>query len=310
MPYYTPLRYPGGKRRLAATIMRLLDANNLKDIEYAEVYAGGAAVALALLMEEHASVIHINDFDRAVYAFWYSVLNDNKDLCDRIGKVKVTMREWHRQHEIYEDRKNADLADLGFATLFLNRTNRSGILSGGVIGGKRQTGEWKLDARFTKPELINRVRKIGRYRSRINLSQHDALAFTKKIVPKLGSNRFVFYDPPYIENGADLYLNDYDIEGHRRLADAVLQLGGGWVVTYDYSAVRHKLYSSCRRMVYGLNYSAQDRYNGKEVMFFSNDLALPQDWKRLRSIAMSSESSGYPLYGMIEGRRVLQSMIA
>jgi DNA adenine methylase len=290
--------------------MRLLDANGLKDVEYAEAYAGGAAVALALLMEEYASVIHINDLSRAVYAVWYSVLNDTTELCRRIESAKVTMREWKRQREVYDRRDTADLAELGFAALFLNRTNRSGILSGGVIGGKNQSGEWGLDARFGKPELINRIRKIGRYSSRINLYRQDALEFTKNVLPSLGSNRFAFFDPPYIENGAELYLNDYDLEGHRRLAEEILQLDGGWVVTYDYSAVRHKLYGSCRRMVYGLNYSAQNRYKGKEVMFFSDDLILPPHWKKSQLIAMSADHSVYPLYGMIEGKRQPQSMIA
>lgn len=308
MPVYTPLRYPGGKRRLATTIMRLLETNSLKDIEYAEVYAGGAAVALALLMEEYASVIHINDFSRAVYAFWHSALNDNEDLCRRVSSVKVTMREWHRQREIYLDRETADLADLGFATLFLNRTNRSGILGGGVIGGKHQTGKWGLDARFGKQNIIERLRKIGRYRSRIRLYRKDALEFTKQVVPALGPNRFLFFDPPYIENGKDLYLNDYQIEGHRSLAKEILSLSGGWVVTYDYSAVRHRLYSPCRRMVYGLNYTAQSRYEGKEVMFFSNDLTLPSNWKRHQAIDLSSDQSRSPLYGMIEGRRHVRCM--
>ncbi len=290
--------------------MRLLDANGLKDIDYAEAYAGGAAVALALLMEEYASAIHINDLSRAVYAFWHTVLNENEELCQRINTVKVTMREWRMQREVYDNRETASLADLGFATLFLNRTNRSGILSGGVIGGKQQAGAWALDARFGKPEIVNRIRKIGRYRSRINLYRQDALEFTKNVLPSLGANRFAFFDPPYIENGADLYLNDYNLDGHRLLAQEVLKLDGGWVVTYDHSAVRHKLYSSCRRMVYGLNYSAQARYEGKEVMFFANDLILPSDWKRFQPIAMSADRSEYPLYGMIEGKRQPQSMIA
>ena len=287
--------------------MRLLEANNLKDIQYCEPYAGGAAIALALLMEEYASAIHINDLSRAVYAFWYAVLNDNAELCRKIDTAKLTMKEWRKQRAVYDLRETVELTDLGFATLFLNRTNRSGILSGGVIGGKEQTGEWGLDARFGKPELINRVRKIGRYKSRINLYQQDALKFTKKVIPKVGANRFVFFDPPYIENGTDLYLNDYDIEGHKELADAIIALPGAWVVTYDYSAVGHKLYRSHRRIAYGLNYTAQGRYEGKEVMFLSNGLQLPATWKRSQPIAMSLERSEFPLYGMIEGKRPSQS---
>jgi len=289
--------------------MRLLDANDLTDVEYCEPYAGGAAIGLALLMEEYASVIHINDLDRAVYAFWYSVLNDTTELCRRIARTKVTMREWKRQRKIYELRETADLTELGFATLFLNRTNRSGILSGGVIGGKNQTGEWGIDARFGKPELIHRIRKIGRYRSRINLYQQDALEFTKRVIPNIGANRFAFYDPPYIENGAELYLNDYDIKGHRQLADTVSKLSGAWVVTYDYSAVRHKLYRSHRRIAYGLQYMAQGRYEGKEVMFLSKGLRLPQTWSKMLPVPMSAESSGHPVYGMIEDMKPHPKMV-
>src|ERR1700704_5522070 len=127
MPFDTPLRYPGGKRRLAPVIMGLLEANDLRDIDFAESYAGGASVALALLFEEYAATIHINDLSRPVYAFWYLVLNDCEALCRRIKRVKVTMREWKRQHAIYELRDTADLDDVGFAAFFLNRTNRSGI---------------------------------------------------------------------------------------------------------------------------------------------------------------------------------------
>jgi DNA adenine methylase len=227
------------------------------------------------------------------------VLNDTADLCRRIEHVNVSMPEWRRQRSVYENASAADLGDLGFAALFLNRTNRSGIISGGVIGGKAQAGEWRLDVRFTKTELVQRIRRIGRYRNRIRLYQMDALNFTVDVLPRL-TNAFAFFDPPYIENGKNLYLNDYDVEGHRRLSAEVLKLKLPWVVTYDRAAVKVGLYKAQRRMAYGLSYTAQGRYEGREVMFFSDNLVLPIQWQRRGQILMSHEDSRFPVYGKME----------
>ena len=228
MPYYTPLRYPGGKRRLAPVIMNLLEQNNLKNVQYIEPCAGGASIALALLLEEYASTIHINDLSRPVYAFWHSVLNDTANLCQRIESTEVTMAEWHRQRAVYDQQDTASLEDLAFSTLFLNRTNRSGIIAGGVIGGKNQTGKWFLDARFNKSELMRRIKQIGRYKNRIKLYQLDALELTKQLLTNMVSTKtFVFYDPPYIEKGESLYLNNYELEDHRRLAECILKNAPG-----------------------------------------------------------------------------------
>lgn len=300
MPFYTPLRYPGGKRRLSAFVMRLLEANGLRDIEYAEPCAGGASLALALLFEEYASAIHINDLSRPVYAFWHSVLYDTDALCRRIERTKITMREWHRQRAIYEAREQADLADLGFAAFFLNRTNRSGIIAGGVIGGMQQAGEWAIDARFGKDALLQRIRRIGRYRNRINLYQQDALDFTNDVVSSLKGTVFAFYDPPYIEKGASLYLNDYVLADHEALSKRVVKLKHPWAVTYDYeAAIRHNLYADSPRLAFTLSYSAQDRHGGQEVMFLSNRLALPPK-EPDGSIAMAPRGSKYPVYARVE----------
>lgn len=301
MPLYTPLRYPGGKRRLVPTIMRLLEENDLRDVQYVEPYAGGAAIALAVLLEEYASDIHINDLSRPVYAFWHSALNETKELCQRIDRINITMDEWHRQRAIYDRRDTADLVDLGFASLFLNRTNRSGIIAGGVIGGKNQSGEWRLDARFNKVELIGRIKRIGRYKNRINLYQLDALDFTDQVIPPLGPNTFVFYDPPYIESGEGLYLNNYEVGDHRQLARCIIKLEQPWVVTYDYAAVRQNLYRRHRRIVYDLKYTAQARYEGKEAMFLSNRLKLPPEWLNSNQIPMRRTDSEFPVYGVMEG---------
>ncbi|MEX2226361.1 MAG: DNA adenine methylase [Dehalococcoidia bacterium] len=299
MPYYTPLRYPGGKRRLASAIKQLLDENGLKDVQYVEPFAGGAAVALTLLLDEYASAVHINDLSRPVFAFWHTVLNETEELCRRIEHAELTMSEWQIQRGVCEKRETADLADLGYATLFLNRTNRSGIIDGGVIGGKNQTGAWGIDARFNKSELVARIRRIGRYSSRITLYQSDALDFTRDTLPSLGKNTFAFYDPPYIESGEDLYLNLYGLDDHRRLAREVNRLKQPWVMTYDISAIKHGILPRNRSILYGLKYTAQGRYEGREVMFLSDKVKLPRGWTPWRPFLLSSPRSRYPFYGKI-----------
>ena len=273
--YYSPLRYPGGKRRLTNTVFAILERNGLKDIEYAEAYAGGASLGLALLFEEYARVIHINDLSRPVHAFWQTALQETDALCRRIHDVDVNMEEWRRQRAVYDDRDSADTDDLGFATLFLNRTNRSGIIGGGVIGGKSQTGAWALDARFNKPELVRRIQRIARYRDRIRLYGLDARDFTDSVVRELGSNSLTFLDPPYIERGDGLYMNTYSLSDHVEIEGVVTNLLTPWLVTYDAAAVEQGLYSQFRRIAYGLEYTAQARYRGMEFMFFSDSWNVP-----------------------------------
>ena len=163
MPFFSPLRYPGGKRRLVNFMKTIIQENKLLGCHYVEPYAGGASIGLALLFDGYVNHIHINDLDRAVYGFWYSVLHKTEELVQLIQDSPVTISEWYRQREIQRNKKRTSLIDLGFSTFFLNRTNRSGIISGGVIGGQEQDGDWKLDCRFNKPDLIKRIRMISEF---------------------------------------------------------------------------------------------------------------------------------------------------
>lgn len=249
--------------------------NRLLDGEYVEPYAGGASVAIALLFSECVTKVHINDFDPAIYAFWVTMLADPEGFCERVRHVALTVEEWKRQRGIYRD-PSSTVSDLGFATFYLNRTNRSGIIKGGgLIGGLGQTGDWGIDARFSRDELTKRITRIGRYRDLISVTNEDSEQFLRRLVPQLPSRSLVYLDPPYYVKGRALYANYYGHEEHTAVARLVSGLPVPWIVSYDNVPEVRDLYSEHRRIEYGLRYTAAERTEGKEVMFFSPLLKLP-----------------------------------
>jgi DNA adenine methylase len=275
MRYYSPLRYPGGKSSLAKYMRAMFSLNGLLDGVYVEPYAGGAAVALELVMTDYAREAWLNDVDPAVHAFWYSALHETEDLVERIMTVPLTIEEWQQQRAIHAAPTDHDKLTLGFATLYLNRTNRSGILSGGsVIGGLNQSGKWLIDARFSREPLADRVRRVGQYSHRIRLFSEDAEVFLRGL--NLPERSLIYLDPPYYHKGQRLYRNHYQPDDHARIARLVQnELPYHWVVSYDDVPAISSLYSERRQIRYNLTYSAQTRRSGGELMVFSDDLRLP-----------------------------------
>jgi DNA adenine methylase len=276
--HFTPLRYPGGKGKLALFVKRLMRANRLLDGEYVEPYAGGAAIALELLFHEYVSRVHINDVSRPVYAFWKSVLDHTDELCRLIRDTPMTMEARAAQKKVLLARRSErDDVTLGFATFFLNRTNRSGILNGGVIGGLDQTGPWKMDARYNAPELINRITSIAKMRDRISLTGQDALDFLSEGVKKWPDRTLIYLDPPYYVKGRDLYQDYYHEEDHKNIARFVRQkiTRQKWIVSYDSVPAVHELYEGYEQVVYRIGYSARSSRQGSEVMFFCDGLTVP-----------------------------------
>jgi len=248
--------------------------NSLSECTYIEPYAGGAGAALSLLLLEKVERIVINDLDRAIYAFWRAVLCDSEKLINRIWKTEITIAEWRRQQVIYKN-KMASEFDLGFATFYLNRTNYSGIIDGGPIGGIDQKGEWSLGVRFNKEKLIERIKMIALYKSRIVVSNMDGLDLLSKYKDK--QNVFIYLDPPYYVKGGCLYLNYYMEKDHFELS-ALLNKHNklNWLLTYDNIENIRKLYPKRRKQDFYLNYSARMASKGKEIMIFSDSLLLPK----------------------------------
>ena len=280
MKVLSPLRYPGGKAKIADFIKQVVKDNDLLDGVYVEPYAGGAAVALSLLMDEYVSRIIINDKDRSIYAFWHSVLYDTDHLCQLIEETPVNMDTWRIQRELQspENKETVNLLMLGFSTFFMNRTNRSGIIKAGVIGGFNQTGNYKIDARYRKEELIARIRRIASYADRIELHHEDAVDLVNHIAQTEPENTILYLDPPYYQKGRGLYMNYYDDTDHERIRDVITHVDSlRWIVSYDNSAFIKSLYQSFRSQEFYLNYSANNNGKGTEVIFFSNNCLVSEE---------------------------------
>lgn len=268
--HYSPLRYPGGKTSLFPFFDKVIKENGLRNVTYIEPFAGGAGAALALLFLEKVENIVINDLDKAIYSFWKSAIFDSARFIKKIHSTPVTITEWKKQRKIYNNPK-AGQFNRGFATFFLNRTNMSGILDGGPIGGIDQKGKWKIDARFNKEGLAERIRQLALYKNRIEVCNKDGIELIGEYLNK--KNTFIYLDPPYFDKGATLYLNHYKKDNHEALAKQLNKNPDAfWLLTYDNKVEIKSLYPDRRFFNFSLNYNAYESRKGKEIMILSDAL--------------------------------------
>lgn len=274
---FSPLRYPGGKGKLAGFVATLIKRNVLSDGLYVEPYAGGAAVAWELLLTGVVRRVAINDVSRPVFAFWRSVLDQTDELAALISDTPVDLASRDRFKAIFSSPDDASDLELGFAMFFLNRTHRSGILNGGVIGGRNQTGKWKIDARYNKSDLIRRIERIAAARRRIEITNLDAVEFVESKSPSWPAKTLVYLDPPYYEKGSQLYYDYYCDKDHLEVAQAVRSLRKvHWLVSYDDVLPIQEMYDGTPALQYTIGYSARNVLRGREAMFFSDGLIVPE----------------------------------
>ncbi|HAA16070.1 MAG TPA: DNA methyltransferase [Cytophagales bacterium] len=272
--HYSPLRYPGGKNKIAAFIAKLCEVNEING-HYIEPYSGGASVALCLLLEGYVNKITINDADRSIYAFWYSLIHETDRLIERIITTPVTVEEWDRQRHIQSIKNTVELLDLGFSTFFMNRTNRSGIILGGIIGGRGQLGQYPIDCRFNKEELIGRIINVAARQDCIEVRNLDALDLIKELPSGQNQDTLIYFDPPYFNKACSLYLNHYQPQDHEDVRNAITEVSGyQWVVSYDNLKEIRQLYQNYRSKYFSFKHTAFEVRDGKEVMFFSPGLLL------------------------------------
>lgn len=275
MRYLSALRYPGGKARLAPYLQRLIEYQPSRPREYAEPFAGGAGAALRLLTDGVVDRVHLNDLNPGIAAFWRASLDHPDKFCKKIRTVPLTIDEWHTQREIYLNPFDRDDLELGFATFYLNRTNRSGILSARPIGGLEQNGQWKIDARFNRAGLCERIQAVADLRHCIYVTEDEGLSFLEAL-NSLGDHVFVYADPPYLVQGEGLYLHAFDADDHLNLAEHLARASYPWVLTYDDEPqITDLLYSGGRCATFDIAHTAHRQHIGKEAVIYSPDLCVP-----------------------------------
>ena len=267
----SPLRYPGGKSALAGLFADILLGLDVRNPVYVEPYAGGAGAGVALLREGLISKLVINDIDPAVHAFWRAATECNAELVERVRTVPLRVEEWLHQRDVYRSGKG-DTLELGFAFFYLNRTNRSGVLNAGVIGGQDQQGDYKIDARFNRDTLADRLLVIGEHADQIEVTDLDG----RSVIRNYGSDpsAFLYIDPPYVQAGSQLYLNSFDVRDHEALAAIVNRIDSAhWLMTYDISPLIQRLYSDYFQCTLELNYSARYPGRASELLIASPEVA-------------------------------------
>lgn len=266
--YHSPLRYPGGKTSLFPFFEKVIKDNGLQNLIYIEPFAGGAGAALALLFSGNIKKIVINDLDKAIFSFWKSAIFDSEEFVKKIRLTPITIQEWKKQRDVYNNPKSKRF-DLGFATFFLNRTNISGILNGGPIGGIKQVGTYTIKARFNKKSLIEKIQQLAIYKNKISVFNKDGIVLIKDYLNR--KDAFIYLDPPYYEKGASLYLNHYKKENHEALAEKLNNnCNAFWLLTYDNKKEIKSLYPKRKIINFSLNYNAYESRRGKEVMILSD----------------------------------------
>ena len=280
MRFVSPLRYPGGKASLAGFLTDVIELNDLHGCVYFEPYVGGAGAALGLLREGVVSEIVINDADKRIYAFWQSALNHNERFVSKILSVPLNIEEWHKQRQICINPGVNSQFDVGFAAFYMNRCNRSGVLTGaGPIGGYEQTGKWRLDVRFSREPLAERFLILERMKKRIHISDLDAVDFLKTRLPR-GRQRasaFVYLDPPYVEKGQRLYLNSYAPSDHAEVARYLdRQATLPWIMSYDDTELVRNLYHQHKIAFLPTRYSLQVKRSAQELVIAPHRLLMPR----------------------------------
>ncbi|EPN1638839.1 DNA adenine methylase [Cronobacter sakazakii] len=293
----SPFRYPGGKDKLASFLAIFLTHNKLNQAKFIEPFCGGAGASLSLLLGGYVREIHINDKNFALYCFWEQLLNNTDNLLDLVYSTKPDINEWYKQREIYTNSINNSNTysklEYGYSAFFLNRTNRSGVLGAGPIGGQDQTGKYKIDCRYTVSTLIKKLERIAAHKESIFVYNEDCIEFLDRFQSDTDyEDCFIYLDPPYVKEGRNIYSKNFcfDKEQHETLKDYIVSHNKRWLISYDDHPLIHELYSKHGTRAVEFSYVMNQAKVGKELMIADSRLRMPESLFTAQSESLEPKS--------------------
>lgn len=279
----SPFRYPGGKDKLASFLAIFLNVNKIHNGRFIEPFCGGAGASMSLLLGGYVREVHLNDKNYALFCFWNSLKNDTENLLDRVFEIKPNINEWHKQREIYKasisKSNNYNELDFGYSVFFLNRSNRSGVLNAGPIGGLKQTGAYKIDCRYTTETLIKKIEAIAKLKDQLFIYNEDCIEFLKRFEKNEHyDDDFIYLDPPYVKEGRNIYSKEFcfDNKMHKELKDYIITHPKRWLISYDDHPLVHELYSTQGTRTVEFSYVMNQAKVGRELMIADSRLRMPE----------------------------------
>ena len=288
-PSFTPLRYPGGKSWLFEYVSAFLEFHDIHLGTVVEPFAGSASISVGLLKNKLADEAYICEKDPLISSFWDVALTANDELIENVRRLSVSISTWKKFKKYLRPDAVTRFSTMELATAFVfyNRTNYSGILKAGPIGGKRQESKYNIKCRFNKEYVCQKIATLDSLSGKIHVIRGDGIRFIREYSRRShGEDQFFYIDPPYYDAGKVLYRNYFEVEDHIRLANTLEPLTEPWLLSYDDVDFIHHTYEGTKlQFVYSDRQAGNLRREVRELLLSNKEIPpICADFTQMESV--------------------------
>ena len=251
----TPLRYPGGKSRVAKDFIPRFPS----DIgEFREPFLGGGSVALLFTQMYPDVPVWVNDKYVYLYNFWVHLQKDGKKLSDDLVSIKTDNSTEDKAKELFKDAKDKIHKEDSYtqAVLFwvLNKCSYSGLTENSSFSATASRQNFTTKGARNLQNISN---LIGNWKI-TNLDYSE-------VMRQNGNDVFLFLDPPY-KIGTYLYGSNAELHKnfkHEEFYEACALCKHDWFVTYNNDDDLKQLYRNFHQEEFKITYGMKHRPDNK-----------------------------------------------